>query len=69
MENIAKNLHNTKDVCTFAVLTVRQTSLSRRAAVNCSMVIGHFYARYLRILGGCLYVVIVLFFGAKYVGL
>ena len=44
MKNIAKNLHNTKDVCTFAVLTVR-------------------------ILGGCLYVVIVLFFGAKYVGL
>lgn len=27
---------------TFAVLTVRQTLLLRRAAVNCSMVIGHF---------------------------
>lgn len=26
----------------FAVLTVRQTLLLRRAAVNCSMVIGHF---------------------------
>lgn len=42
MKNIAKNLCNTKDVCIFAVLTVRQTLLLRRAAVNCSMVIGHF---------------------------
>ena len=31
-----------KKCCTFAVLTVRQTLLLRRAAVNCSMVIGHF---------------------------
>lgn len=31
--------------------------------------LGIFYAQYLKILGGCLYVVIVLFFGAKYVGL
>ena len=31
--------------------------------------LGIFYAQYLRILGGCLYVVIVLFSGAKYVGL
>jgi hypothetical protein len=31
-----------RNCCTFAVLTVRQTLLLRRAAVNCSMVIGHF---------------------------
>ncbi|MFK2001941.1 Rha family transcriptional regulator [Bacteroides fragilis] len=33
---------NLRNCCTFAVLTVRQTLLLRRAAVNCSMVIGHF---------------------------
>ena len=31
-----------RNCCTFVVLTVRQTLLLRRAAVNCSMVIGHF---------------------------
>lgn len=31
-----------RNCCTFAVLTVRQTLLLRRAAVNCSMIIGHF---------------------------
>ncbi len=33
---------NLRNCCIFAVLTVRQTLLLRRAAVNCSMVIGHF---------------------------
>lgn len=35
-----------RNCCTFAVLTVRQTLLLRRAAVNCSMVVGLFYAQY-----------------------
>ncbi len=39
MENLFVNM---KSIATFAVLTVRQTLLSRRAAVNCSIVIGHF---------------------------
>lgn len=38
-----------KIVCMFAVLTVRQTLLLRRAAVNCSMVIGRFLCPYFRI--------------------
>lgn len=33
---------NSGKMCIFATLTVRQTLLSRRAAVNCSMRIGHF---------------------------
>lgn len=37
-----------RNCCTFAVLTVRQTLLLRRAAVNCSMVIGHFLCSILK---------------------
>lgn len=39
---------NTESVATFAMLTVRQTLLLRRAAVNCSMVIGHFLCSILK---------------------
>lgn len=42
MKNIFSLFVCLKNCCTFAVLTVRQTLLLRRAAVNCSMVIGHF---------------------------
>lgn len=42
MKNIFSLFVCLKKCCTFAVLTVRQTLLLRRAAVNCSMVIGHF---------------------------
>lgn len=38
----SENIANSTNSCIFAVLTVQQTLLLRRAAVNCSIVIGRF---------------------------
>lgn len=42
LKNTLQSFAISKIMLYFATLTVRQTSLSRRAAINCSIVIGHF---------------------------